>query len=120
MWIDDLKQKLQPELQGARVFNGAAATGAQAPYVVLRGISTTPDTLTLEAQPMAWGYVWGAYCVGSSPEASYNLAVAAVQALQGRWAGDSLLSCEVAYTGLRVEGLYESLVQISVQQGRIQ
>lgn len=120
MWIDDLKEKLQPELQGAKVFSGAAVTGAQAPYVVLRGISTTPDILTLEAQPTAWGYMWGAYCVGGSPEASYNLAVAAVQALQGRWAGDSLLSCEIAYVGLRVEGLYESLVQIDVQQGRIQ
>ena len=120
MWIDDLKEKLQPELQGVKVFSGAAASGVHAPYVVLRGISTTPDTLTLEAQPLSWGYLWGAYCVGDSPEASYNIAVAAVQALQGRWAGDSLLSCEIAYTGLRVEGLYETLVQINVQQGRIQ
>ena len=98
---------------------GYPPTGAQAPYVVLRPMITTPVELALTGDAIAWDGRWGAYCVGESVDASYNIAIAVMQALQGYYLNDSTLSVSMGYVGAQIEGLYETQVTIQADQGAL-
>lgn len=102
---------------GLSSFVGYAATGAQPPYVVTRPMITEPEQVALCGQAIDWDFNFGLYCVGASVEASYNLALEVIQALQGARVGSSTLSCSMGYTGAQVESRYESQVTVQINQG---
>ena len=104
---------------GLTVFDGYAKTGSTPPYVVNRPMILDTDDLALCGQALDWDFSFSLYCVGASVEASYNLALRLMQALQGQSVGDSTLSCSMGYSGNQVEGRYESQVTIQINQGAL-
>lgn len=98
---------------------GYAKTGAKAPYVVVRPMTILPDAAALCGQAIDWDANYGLYCVGGSVEASYNLAVLVMQALQGARVGGSTLSCDMGYVGSLQEGQYETQVTAQTYQGAL-
>lgn len=104
---------------GLTVFDGYAKTGSTPPYVVNRPMITDPDTLALCGDALDWDFSFGLYCVGASVEASYNLAIWLMAALQGQRVGDSTLSCSMGYTGAQVESRYETQVTVQINQGAL-
>ena len=99
------------------VFDGYASTGSKPPYVVNRPMILDPDAAALCGQALDWDFSFSLYCVGASVEASYNLALRVIQALQGKRVGDSTLSCSMGYSGAQVESRYESQVTVQINQG---
>ena len=104
---------------GLTVFDGYAKTGSQPPYVVNRPLILDTEDIALCGQAIDWDFNFGLYCVGASVEASYNLALAVIQALQGARVGSSTLSCSMGYTGAQVESRYESQVAVQINQGAL-
>lgn len=104
---------------GLPAFGGYAGTGSKPPYVVVRPMVVQTEDLALCGQALDWDFNFGLYCVGASVEASYNLAVMAMQALQGKRVGGSTLSCTMGYTGAQVESRYESQVTVQINQGAL-
>ena len=104
---------------GLTVFDGYAKTGSAPPYVVNRPMILDGDTEALCGQNISWDFNFSLYCVASSVEASFNLAVMAVKALQGKRVGGSTLSCSMGYTGAQVESRYESQVTVQINQGEL-
>lgn len=98
-------------------FLGYPETRAKAPYYVIRPMVTTPGDLALCGQSMAWDFQFGVYCCGASVEASYNLGIAVMAALQGQRVGDSTLSCTMGYVGSQQESHYETQVTVQINQG---
>lgn len=103
----------------AEGFTGYADTGARAPYYVIRPMITNPGDLSLCGQSLGWDFQFGVYCCGSSVEASFNIAVAVMQALQGTRVGDSTLSCTMGYVGSLQESHYETQVTVQINQGAL-
>ena len=104
---------------GLSSFVGYAATGAQPPYVVTRPMITEPEQVALCGDALDWDFSFTLYCVGASVEASYNLAIKLMQALQGQRVGDSTLSCSMGYSGAQVESRYETQVTVQINQGAL-
>lgn len=104
---------------GLTVFDGYAKTGSVPPYVVNRPMIISPEELVLCGQATSWDFNFGLYCVGGSVEASYNLAVSLMQALQGKRVGSSTLACSMGYVGAQVESRYETQVTVQINQGAL-
>lgn len=102
---------------GLTVFDGYAKTGSTPPYVVNRPMILDTEDLTICGQAMDWDFSFTLYCVGASVEASYNLAIRLIRALQGQRVGDSTLSCSMGYSGAQVESRYETQVTVQINQG---
>lgn len=102
---------------GFTVFDGYAKTGSTPPYIVNRPMILDDDVLALSGDAIGWDFSFSLYCVGASVEASFNLAVEAIKALQGKRVGDSTLACSMGYTGAQVESRYESQVTVQINQG---
>lgn len=100
-------------------FLGYPDTGARAPYYVIRPMVTTPGDLALCGQSLTWDFQLGVYCCGASVEASYNLALAVMRALQGKRVDDSTLSCTMGYVGAQQESHYETQVTVQIDQGAL-
>lgn len=99
---------------------GYAPTGAALPYICVRPLFTDNEGLvTLDGDAISWGVQYSVYCAGESVDASYNLATAAMNLLQGAPFGDSVLDTTVGYIGAPVEGHYESQVTATTHQGGI-
>lgn len=103
----------------APVHKGYAATGALPPYVVLRPVAMLPEPGTLDGRTPAWDSSFGAYCVGGSVEASYNLALLVMSQLDGKRAGGTALATSLGYVGAEVEGSYETQVTAQLKLGGI-
>lgn len=104
---------------GLPAFDGYAKTGAAPPYVVNRPMIIDHEDLALSGDAMDWDFNYGLYCVAGSVEASYNMAVLVIQALQGTRHGDSTLSCTMGYVGSLQEGRYETQVTVQINQGAL-
>lgn len=104
---------------GLTVFDGYASTGSTPPYVVSRPMILDTDDLALCGHALDWDFSFSLYCVGASVEASYNLALRLIQALQGQRVGDSTLSCSMGYSGAQVESRYETQVTVQINQGAL-
>lgn len=102
---------------GLTVFEGYAKTGSVPPYIVNRPMILDDDVLALSGDAIGWDFSFSLYCVGASVEASFNLAVEAIKALQGKRVGGSTLACSMGYTGAQVESRYESQVTVQINQG---
>ena len=98
---------------------GYAATGARAPYYVIRPMATNPGELALCGQSLGWDFQFGVYCCGASVEASFNIAIDVMGALQGARVGDSTLSCSMGYVGSLQESHYETQVTVQINQGAL-
>lgn len=103
----------------APVFLGYASTGTKVPYVVLRPMLIDTDAISISGQTIDYNSQLGAYCVGGSVEASYNLAVIVMATLAGARIGGSTIVCSMGYAGALVEGAYEAQVTIQTNQGVI-
>jgi hypothetical protein len=101
---------------GVPVHDGYPATGAKLPYIVNRPMIISPELLAVSGDAVNWDFQWGVYCCGASVEASYNLARAVIQALQGTPLSGSTLSCSMGYVGAQVESHYESQVTLQINQ----
>lgn len=114
-------EEITARLEGAdlTVFEGYAPTGAQTPYVVHRPLYVDTTALGLAGNAIDWDFQTTLYCCGASVVASFNLALAAVRALQGERAGGTTLDTSIGYTGTLVEGHYESQVTVQLYQGGI-
>lgn len=104
---------------GLTVFDGYAKTGAQPPYVVNRPLILDTEDIALCGDALDWDFSFTLYCVGASVEASFNLAIKLIQALQGQRVGDSTLSCSMGYSGAQVESRYETQVTVQINQGAL-
>lgn len=101
-------------------YEGLPATGARLPYTVTRPLLLDPHTGAISGDSMGWDTNFTTYCAAASPEASYNLAIAVMAALEGQRIGDSPARVSMGYAGAAVEGHYESQVTIQTDQGGIQ
>ncbi|QNL30967.1 tail terminator [Microbacterium phage GaeCeo] len=104
---------------GVPAVQGYAATKAALPYVVARPLVVAGEDIALNGATMAWDNQHSLYCAAASVEASYNLALAVMRALDGQRVGDSTLSASMGYSGAQVEGHYESQVTVQTYQGGI-
>ena len=106
---------------GVQNFDGYAATGAALPYTVTRPLDVgTDNDLALNGDVVGWNFQFSVYACGASVEASFNLALAVIKALQGAWVRGTTLSASMGYNGAEVEGHYESQVTVQLNQGGIQ
>lgn len=101
------------------VYPGYAPTGATLPYTVHRPLVLNDDVVALAGNAVLWDHQTTLYACGASVEASYNLAVELIRALQGARVGGTTLSTSMGYTGAQVEGHYESQVTVQLNQGGI-
>lgn len=99
------------------VYSGYPATSALPPYVTLKPLTMTPTDIAICGDATAWDSQFTASCTARSAEAADNLARDLAQSLQGRPLAGCTLACSVAYSGALVEGLYESLVTIQINEG---
>lgn len=114
--LADLNAKIAP--LGVGVWPGYAPTGAGLPYVVTRPLDVGLDTeVAVAGNAFDWNTQISAYCCAESVEASFNLALAVVQTLQGSRLRGTTLSATIGYNGAQVEGHYESQVTVQLNQG---
>lgn len=104
---------------GVPVYEGAPATGAQLPYIVVRPLNLSADDVALSGDAVVWDSQVAAYCCAAGSTASFNVAKLLIQATQGTRVGDSTMTNTLGYVGARVEGNYETQVTIQVHQGGI-
>jgi len=104
---------------GVGHYDGYAPTGASLPYVVNRPLLIDTVETAINGGAVGWDYQFSLYCCAGSVNASFNLAVAAISALQGQRSGDSTLAASMGYSGAQVEGHYESQVTVQINQGGI-
>lgn len=104
---------------GVPVYEGYAPSNAKLPYVVNRPLLVTAEDPVLCGSALDWDTQFTLYACAGGVEASYNLAVSLMQALQGQRVGDSTLSVSMGYSGAQVEGHYESQVTVQSYQGGI-
>lgn len=107
--IEDVVRHVQ-EL-GASVCRGYPHTGVRPPYIVVRPLSSTTETQSLEGT-MVWSGEYAVYCVADTVWGSANLAMDAKKLLDGVYIDGTTLTASMSYTGSPVQGLYESLVTI--------
>lgn len=101
------------------VFTGYPPTGAKLPYTVHRPLILDTVTEAINGDALDWDYQTTLYACASSVEASFNLAVLLMRALQGARVGNTTLSTSMGYSGAVVEGHYESQVTVQLNQGGI-
>jgi hypothetical protein len=101
------------------VYSGYAPTGAKLPYTVHRPLVLNEEASSVAGVVIDWDYQSTLYACAESVEASWNLAVALMQALSGKPAGGTTLSTSMGYSGAPVEGHYESQVTVQLNQGGI-
>ena len=98
---------------------GYAATGARAPYSVIRPLFLGDQGVALDGSAVAWDDQFSVYCVAASVEASFNLGLLVIAALQGTRVRGTTLSTSMGYVGAVVEGYYETQVTVQLNQGGI-
>lgn len=98
---------------------GEALTGQEPPYVVSRPLIQDPEGRHLDGSASLWDAQFAFYCVAASVEASYNLGKAVMQDIDGKPVGGTTAASSMSYTGVKVEGLYETLVVAQLNQGGI-
>ncbi|QBZ73205.1 tail terminator [Microbacterium phage Theresita] len=104
---------------GLVAYTGYPSSNSRAPYVVVRPMIVDTENIAINGATIDWDHQYGLYCVGGSVEASFNLAKAVVQGLDGERMGDSTLSPSIGYVGAQVEGNYETQVTVQSTQGGI-
>lgn len=104
---------------GLTVFSGYAKTGSLPPYAVVRPMTSDHDDLTLAGSVMVHDTRFSLYCVGASVDASYNLSLMAIGAIQGKRVAGDVASCSLGYVGALVESRYETQVTIQIDQGEL-
>jgi hypothetical protein len=107
------------EAAGLTIHTGYAPTGAIPPYSVHRPLFVGGDVIALTGEVIDWDHQTTIYCCAASVEASYNLALAVMRALQGARVSGTTLSTSMGYSGAQVEGHYESQVTVQLNQGGI-
>ncbi|QZD98601.1 tail terminator [Microbacterium phage Jemerald] len=111
--LDDIKALLTQTPS----YVGEAATGAKAPYTVIRPLYVGNAALAVNGDALGWDTQYSVYCRAASVSASHNLALSVIGTLQGKRAGGSTLSASLGYNGAPVEGQYESQVTVQLNQG---
>lgn len=101
------------------VYAGYAPSNTQLPYTTHRPLIADVVDLAISGQATDWDYRTSLYACGASVEASFNLALLLIQALQGARVGGTTLSTSMGYSGAQVEGHYESQVTVQLNQGGI-
>lgn len=96
---------------GAPVCRGYPQTKMRPPYIVVRPLSSTVETQSLEST-MVWSGEYAVYCVADTVWGSANLAMDVKKLLDGVYIDGTTLTASMSYTGSPVQGLYESLVTI--------
>jgi hypothetical protein len=116
-----LLQEIQAPLTAAQLtlYTGYAPTGAVLPYTVHRPLTVTEVNLAVNGDALSWDHQTTLYCCGGSVEASYNLGLAVMRALQGVRVAGTTLSVSMGYSGTQVEGHYESQITVQLHQGGI-
>lgn len=99
------------------VHEGYPPTGATVPYSVHRPLSVNPEAEAVTGDAIDWDYQSTLYACGASVEASFNLAMLLLTALQGARAGGTTLRASMGYSGAPVEGHYECAVIVQLNQG---
>ena len=109
------------DLVPVQAYAGEAPTGAHPPYVVVRPgtVAVADDTTALCGLQVAWDVSYDLHCRAGSGEASWNIALDCVTALQGTRTSQGVLSCTVNYTGALVEGAYETQLSVQLYQGEL-
>ncbi|QKN87713.1 hypothetical protein IXEL_12 [Microbacterium phage Ixel] len=115
--MDDIKSLA--EAASLTVHNGYAPTGAHVPYTVQRPIIMAENERAVAGNGISWDQQMGLYACGASVEASYNLALDLMRAIDGKPSGGSTLSTSMGYSGAQVEGHYETQVTVQLTQGGI-
>lgn len=103
----------------AAVYTGYPPTNAPLPHVVHRPLVVNPDAPALDGSAMDYDFQTTLYCAAGSVEASFNLALAVAGTLQGARVGGTTLSTSIGYTGVLLEGVYESQITVQLHQGGI-
>lgn len=98
-------------------YTGYAPTGATLPYVVHRPLLVDIVDVAIGGEAVDWDYQTSLYCCAGSVEASFNLALAVINQLQGQRVGGTTISASMGYNGAIVEGHYESQVTVQLNQG---
>jgi len=101
------------------VFEGYPSTGAKVPYVVHRPLYIDVDANSASGEVIDWNYQTTLYACGGSVNASFNLALMLMSALQGAPVSGTTLSTSMGYAGAPVEGHYESQVTVQLNLGGI-
>lgn len=104
---------------GLTIHTGYAPTGAQLPYVVHRPLVLDVAQQAINGEALSWNQRTSLYACGASVEASYNLAIDLVRAIQGVYVAGTTLSTSLGYIGAQVEGHYETQVTVQLNQGGI-
>lgn len=107
------------EAAGVSCYNGYAPSNAKVPYVVNRPLIVDHENVALNGAALDWDNQFSLFAAGGSVEASYNLALDVISALQGKRVGGSTLDTSMGYVGAQVEGHYESQVTAQVNTGGI-
>ena len=111
--------ELASHLTSAPVYIGYAASGAQAPFAVLRPIIINPIDIAISGAQIDWDGQYGLYCAAESVEASYNLALLMMRQLAGKRLPGGVATVSMGYGPSLLEGLYETQVTIQFNQGGI-
>lgn len=98
---------------------GYAPTNAALPYAVHRPLILGDVEIAIAGNATLWDYQTTIYACAASVEASFNLAVELMRALQGARVSGTTLSTSMGYSGAQVEGHYESQVTVQLNQGGI-
>ena len=100
--------------------NGQPATGATLPYVVLRPLwFGHTGSLAIAGTDVVWDTQFSLYACASSVEASYNLGLAIIRSLQGKYVAGSTIEASMGYSGAPIEGRFETQVTIQQNSGGI-
>lgn len=120
--MSQIKALAQATLTDTVVYPGYAPGGTRPPYAVVRPISESPAYVSLAGETGSTDQTYGVYCVGDSVLTSHTIASKVLSGFQGARVGiphgvipsDSVATATLTYTGALVDGLYESLVTVSV------
>lgn len=115
--LDDIKALV--EGAGLVIYTGYAATNARLPYVVQRPLYLDAGDTAISGDAVAWDNQVSLYACGASVEASFNLGLEVIRAIQGKRVADTTLNTSMGYSGAPVEGHYESQVTAQLNQGGI-
>lgn len=105
---------------GVPVYSGYPDSRAMLPYIVHRPLlMDVPDT-AICGNAISWDSQQAVYCCGESVDATNNLSLLVIGALQGRRSGGSTLATSMGYSGAIVDGHYESQVTVQSYQGGLE
>lgn len=104
---------------GFSVYKGYAPNNAKPPHAVLRPVYLGDGPVPLSGPQLAYPATIGVYCRGASVEASFNMAVAAIKALDGLAMRGTQAVASMGYTGAVVDGAYESQVTVTFTEGSL-